>query len=117
MNEELKSIKSRYKEMFRSGDYLHESLISEIVDLAYRVGCNDKLQSTDELRLVIVYEYQRVKREKYSSKVAIGTGFFREFGVNYEEVEGCPGNYSTAIVEMPDGSVKNVPVEMIVFKN
>lgn len=68
-------------------------------------------------RRVLVYEYQRANGQTHFDKVCIGHGSFHQFGVDYEEFETGPGNYSTAIVEMPDGSVKNVPVELIVFNN
>jgi len=42
-------------------------------------------------------------------------GVFHAFGVNYEEFETGPGNYSTAIIELPDGTIKNIPVENIKF--
>ena len=35
----------------------------------------------------------------------VGIGKFHSWGCNYEEFEGGPGNYSMAIVEMPDGSI------------
>jgi hypothetical protein len=44
-----------------------------------------------------------------------GKGVFIQYGVDYEEFENGPGNYSTAIVEMKDGTVKNVPVHQIRF--
>lgn len=44
-----------------------------------------------------------------------GEATFHQFGVAYEEFEGGPGNYSTAIVEWPDGKVESVPVEHIRF--
>jgi len=68
-------------------------------------------------RKVVVYEYQRAEKSMHYEKVAIGHGIFHQFGCDYEEFESSPGNFSTAIVEMPDGSVKNVPVELIVFNN
>ena len=43
------------------------------------------------------------------------TGLFRQFGVNYEEFETGPGNYTTAVVELPDGNIENIPVEQIKF--
>ena len=70
-----------------------------------------------EKRKVVVYEYQRVSGCRHLQKICIGNGVFHQFGVDYEEFETGPGNYSTAIVEMADGSVKNVPVDMIVFNN
>ena len=68
-------------------------------------------------RKVVIYEWQRVKGASHSEKVCVGNGTFHQFGLDYEEFENGAGNYSTAIVEMPDGSVKNVPVENIVFNN
>jgi len=70
-----------------------------------------------EARKVIVYEYQKPKGASFFEKVCIGNGLFLQFGVDYEEFESGAGNYSTAIVEMPDGSIKNVPVENIIFNN
>lgn len=32
-------------------------------------------------------------------------GYFHHFGCNYEELEGGVGNYSVAIVELPNGKV------------
>lgn len=32
-------------------------------------------------------------------------GYFHRWGCNYEEFETGPGNYSVAIVELPDGEV------------
>jgi hypothetical protein len=66
-------------------------------------------------RTVAVYEYHKAKGRTSMDKVWIGTGVFHAFGVDYQEFETGPGNFSTAIVEMADGTVKNVPVELIVF--
>lgn len=68
-------------------------------------------------RKVFVYEWQKVKGQSHCEKVCVGNGIFHQFGSDYEEFESGPGNYSTAIIEMPDGSVKNVPAELIVFNN
>lgn len=68
-------------------------------------------------RKVVVYEYQKAKGASHFEKVCVGNGLFHQFGVDYEEFEIGPGNFSTGIVEMPDGEVKNVPVELIVFNN
>ncbi len=70
-----------------------------------------------EKRKVVVYKYKKAKDKNYFDKVLVGPGTFHQFGVNYEEFETGPGNYTTAIVEMPDGSVENIPVELIVFNN
>ena len=44
-----------------------------------------------------------------------GNGIFVQYGVSYEEFDSGPGPFTTAIVEMPDGTVKNIPVENIMF--
>lgn len=68
-------------------------------------------------RKVVVYEHQREKGMTHFKKVCVGHGVFHQWGCNYEEFDNGAVNYSTAIVEMPDGSVKNVPVDLIVFNN
>ena len=67
-------------------------------------------------RKVVVYGYDRSKTTngRYE-KVAIGHGTFHQFGIDYEEFDTGLGQFTTAVVEMPDGSVRNVPLEMIVF--
>jgi hypothetical protein len=44
-----------------------------------------------------------------------GEAVFHQFGVDYEDCETGFGNYSTAIVEWPDGTVENVPVHRVRF--
>jgi hypothetical protein len=66
-------------------------------------------------REVKVYEWKRADGPSQFEKKYIGTGSFHQWGADYEEFDSGPGNFSTAIVEMPDGSVKNVPVELIIF--
>lgn len=43
------------------------------------------------------------------------TATFHQFGVSYEEFESGPGNYSTAIIELADGTVQCVLAERIKF--
>ena len=43
-------------------------------------------------------------------------GIFHEWGVSYEEFESGPGNFTTGIIEMHDGSVESVPVELFIFE-
>jgi len=40
---------------------------------------------------------------------------FHQFGSAYEEFESGPGNYSVAIVEMPDGTVQALALSDIRF--
>ena len=44
-----------------------------------------------------------------------GEALFHQFGVSYEEFEAGPGNYTTAIIEWPDGRVESVPAEHVQF--
>jgi hypothetical protein len=48
-------------------------------------------------------------------KKEVSVGEFHGWGVAYEEFETGAGNYSTAIIELPDGSVLNHQVELIKF--
>ena len=66
------------------------------------------------LRKVMVSEYRK-QEDGIWYLVEKGEATFHQFGVNYEEFEGGLGNLRTAIVEFPDGSVSNVPVEHIRF--
>ena len=70
------------------------------------------------MRACIVYEWKNKTRENkttYMDKVFKCYATFHEFGMNYEEFETGPGNYSTAVIEYKDGQLDNVPVEMIKF--
>jgi hypothetical protein len=60
---------------------------------------------------------RRVEVFEYANRVrsSIGTGDFVQYGISYEDFENGPGMYTTAIVEMNDGTVKNVYVENIRF--
>jgi len=51
---------------------------------------------------------RNVKQEK-------GEALFHHFGVDHEEFDGGPGNYTAAIVEWPDGQVELVPAFYIRF--
>ncbi len=43
-------------------------------------------------------------------------GKFHQWGSNYEEFENGPGNYSVAIVELPDGTVVMPVADDICFE-
>jgi len=45
----------------------------------------------------------------------VGEAFFHGFGIDYEEFENGPGNFSTAIVEWPDGKVEMVRADKVRF--
>ena len=67
------------------------------------------------LRSVRIYKYEKQEGGNRYERVFDCYGTFHQFGVDYEEFETGPGNYSTAIVELTDGSVRNVPVAMVEF--
>lgn len=48
-------------------------------------------------------------------KVEVGCVKFHQFGVNFDERESGIGSYSSAIIELPDGTLENVPVELVQF--
>lgn len=48
-------------------------------------------------------------------KIEYGIGLFHQFGVDCGEFEVGFGNFTTAIIEMPDGTVESVPVKSIKF--
>lgn len=60
------------------------------------------------------YELKEGTEDDYV-KVEVSPVIFHQFGVNCEEREGNFSSYSTAIIEMPDGMLDNVPVELIKF--
>ena len=64
---------------------------------------------------VQVFEWQwvaglnkNVKKESYQA-------YFLGFGIDYEELREGVGQYTTAILELEDGSVTMVPIPMIKF--
>lgn len=66
------------------------------------------------MRKVMVSEHkqQEDRRWKLEEK---GEAVFHQFGCNYEEFADGAGNFTTAIIEWPDGTVGNVPVEHVRF--
>jgi len=67
------------------------------------------------MRDVIYYEAKWSPEARRNIKVEAGKAKFHQFGVGYEEFEGGPGNYSTAIIETKDGHVLCVPADYIRF--
>jgi len=67
------------------------------------------------METVKIFKYQRMANKRTLERVFVDYGFFHEFGCNYEEFESGAGNFSTAIVEMKDGTIKNISVELIQF--
>jgi hypothetical protein len=61
------------------------------------------------------YEHKIEDNKSFYDKVLKGKAKFLAFGVDYEEINMGVGNFSTAIIELSDGTVKNIPVENIKF--
>ena len=69
-------------------------------------------------KITHLYEYWRPEdAELYTpyEKRFVAEVEFLQFGLNCTETENNIASWTSAIVEMPDGSIKNVDVEMIVF--
>lgn len=55
---------------------------------------------------------------EYGKKVEAGEGVFHTWGLDFETgIDGSRTPFSVAIVELNDGSLVNVPTELIRFKN
>jgi hypothetical protein len=73
------------------------------------------------MRNAILFEYKVVEGEEDENgspvfeRVDVGCVRFHEFGVNYDQRDDGLGAFSSAIVEHPDGTLENVPVEMLQF--
>lgn len=75
-----------------------------------------KCECGKTIRKVIVFERTKNIHGIWNTEPA-GAGKFIQYGCNYDayENEHGVGNFTTAIVEMDDGTVQNVPVELIKF--
>ena len=61
---------------------------------------------------VEIYEWIKANGSP-AKEIMIGVGEFLAWGTDFTETDTGPGMFSTAIVKMDDGHVKNVPVELI----
>jgi hypothetical protein len=70
----------------------------------------------EKLRMVRVYKLEKWDNvaKKYTKEI-VGTAWFHQWGVDYEEFETGPGNFSVALVEYGDGKVDGVPAHLIEF--
>ena len=64
-------------------------------------------------RRVMTYTWEKVGDEYV--QVEAGEGIFAQYGTDFEEHSGDLCSVSSAIVEMPDGRVRNMPLHMIRF--
>ena len=65
-------------------------------------------------RRVMTYTWEKVGDERI--QVEDGEGIFAQYGTDFAETrDGGICHYTSAIVEMPDGRVRNMPLHMIRF--
>lgn len=71
------------------------------------------------LRPIQVFNEQRIvpqpAKPPYYEKVPTFQGLFHSWGVCYEEFSDGPGNYTVAIVELPDGSIITPAADLVKF--
>lgn len=68
------------------------------------------------MRKVEIYEWQADHDNRGSNKrVKVCEGFFHQWGVDYAEFENNAGNFSTAIIETNNGTIENIPANLIRF--
>lgn len=65
------------------------------------------------MRKVIVNERNFVKGKWKTEEK--GEAIFHQFGCDFIEFEGGPANFTTAIIEWPDGTVENISCGRIRF--
>jgi hypothetical protein len=70
---------------------------------------------SNRIRKVKIIKRQYMASTGKVDKVITGFGYFHGFGCNYEEFDGGPGNYTTGIIEFPDGSMRNMPLQEFEF--
>lgn len=63
----------------------------------------------------MVFEYTMQVGTIACGKTEVGEAKFHQWGMDYEEFETGPGNFSVAIIEFQDGSVQTVSPELIKF--
>jgi hypothetical protein len=73
------------------------------------------MELSDKKRKVNIYKYIVEPGETKHVRKLDGTGIFQQYGIDFEEFDSGPGNFTVAIVEMPDGSVRSVPLQLIIF--
>ena len=89
-------------------------LENEIMQKEYTVKRETK-DYTDKKRKVKIFSRAWNRETKSSEKFLAGQGIFHQWGVDYEEFETGPVNYSIAIVEMEDGTVDGIFFDLIQF--
>ena len=66
-------------------------------------------------RKVRIYKKVWSDKTKRYETVEDGYGIFHEFGVNYDELETGPGNFTVGVIELPNGKVELIYVDFFEF--
>lgn len=72
-------------------------------------------KNSDSGRSVEVYRTEWSKEKRASVHILRGRAKFHCWGIDYQEFDNGPGQFSTAVVEFEDGTVGNIPAELIKF--
>ncbi len=70
------------------------------------------------MKIVIYSEWETVETEhgrRLGDLKEKGEAEFLQFGLDFDHFDNGVGNYSTAILKLDNGTVKNIPVENIRF--
>jgi hypothetical protein len=69
------------------------------------------------VRKVKYFEYEKLGEDTFYTRVERGEAVFHTFGIDCQEFEHGVGTFTTAIIELEDGSMKNLLVEQVQFIN
>lgn len=69
------------------------------------------------MRKVRLFKMQLSQDMQETEFIPQETAYFHQWGIDYEELRDGVGHFSTAIVELEDGTVKNYPACLIQFVN
>ncbi len=71
------------------------------------------MRKVELMRKVFVPASEGIRGHWANSEPVVAT--FHQFGAAYEEFEAGPGNYTVAIVELPDGTIESANLPDIRF--
>ncbi len=80
-----------------------------------RVIYSENVKKTREVTTNSVLPQTPYKSTIYWELEEQGEAYFHQWGSDYAEFESGAGNYTTAIIELDDGQIKNIPAEHIRF--
>lgn len=135
MFEQITSIRNKVKEVYaliksanKSLNDYGDGIITKGGKILTSNSIDEKFHNIDEelsalstvkdlnkIRVVRVYRYKRNKRKDKWDKILLGQGVFHGYGVGYSDYDDKLRHFSSAIVEMANGEVKNVQSDRIEF--